>query len=211
MKNRGWIALSIAFLVLALAACGKGSEEVSAMEEEQMPDVTASDLLVDSLEYLLDEEEGNIEEDDLPLAKAEDPDEEEEQPQVEVMIYYGNGASEELNTEVSAMEQISAENLIDALVRHNIVSLGTKVNSFEEKETDGEKTLYLDLSKTFQEYLKTMTQKGENIILSSVTATFLEAYDADKIMITIDGEVLKTEHATYEEPFHCAPGELLNE
>lgn len=210
MKNRSWIAFSIALLVLALAACGNRAEEVSAMEDEQMPDVSASDLLVDSLEYLLDEEDGVIEEEDQPFVEAEKPDE-EEQPQVEVMIYYGNGASEELNTEVSIMEQISAENLIDALVRHNIVSLGTKVHSFEEKEVDGEKTLYLDLSKTFQEYLKTMTQKGENIILSSVTATFLEAYDADKIVITIDGEVLRTEHATYEEPFHCAPGELLNE
>lgn len=210
MKNKSWIALSIAVLVLVLAACGNRAEEVTAMEDEQLPDVSASDLLVDSLEYLLDEEEGLLDEGDGQLTETVDSDEEEEKPQVEVMIYYGNGASDELNTEVSSMEQISAENLIDALVRHNIVSLGTKVHSFEEKDVDGEKTLYLDLSKSFQEYLKTMTQKGENIILSSVTTTFLEAYDADQIVITINGEVLKTEHATYTEPLHCAPGELLD-
>ncbi|MCM1039892.1 MAG: GerMN domain-containing protein [Roseburia sp.] len=209
MKNRSWLVLFPLVIVLSLVSCGSRAEEASAMEE--VPDVSASDLLVDSLEYLLDEEDGLVKEEDIQLIEVEEIPEEEEKPQVEVMIYYGNGASDELNAEVSTMEQVSAENLVDALVRHNIVSLGTKVLSFEEKEADGEKILYLDLSKTFREYLKTMTQKGENIILSSVTATFLEAYGADKIVITIDGEVLETEHATYAEPFSCAPGELLAE
>ncbi len=208
MKDRKWMALPLAVLILVLAACGNRAEEVTAMEDEQVPDVSAGDLLVDSLEYLLDEEGTEKEEQSV---STEEPDEEEEQSQIEVTIYYGNGASDELNTEISTMEQISAENLIDALVRHNIVSLGTKVYSFEEKDVDGEKTLYLDLSKTFREYLKTMTQEGENIIMSSVTGTFLAAYDAEKIMITVDGNVLKTDHATYEEPLHCTPGRLLNE
>lgn len=218
MKNKRRIAFPIIVLILALAACGNRAEEVAAMEEDQLPEVSAGDLLVDSLEYLLDEEvsldetflnETPSEED--AAAPGEETPEEEEESKVEVTIYYGNGASDELKAEVSTMEQVSAENLIDALIRHNIVSLGTKVHSFEEKDEDGEKTLYLDLSKTFREYLKTMTREGENIIMSSVTTTFLEAYGADKIMITIDGDVLKTEHATYSEPLYCAPGELLNE
>ena len=227
MKNKRWIAFPIIVLILALAACGNGAEEVEAMEEEQIPEISASDLLVDSLEYLLDEDsalseaesfeeepeeetdskEMPIEENELVL-QEETPDE-EEIPQVEVTIYYGNGASNELKAEISTMEQVSAENLIDALIRQNIVSLGTKVHSFEEKDENGEKMLYLDLSKTFREYLKTMTQEGENIIMSSVTTTFLEAYGADKIVITIDGDVLETEYGTYSEPLHCAPGELL--
>ena len=85
----------------------------------------------------------------------------------EVTIYYGNGASSELNTEVTEIEQLTAENLIAVLAKHNIVSLDTKVNAFEEQETDGEKMIYLDLSKAFREYLKTMTQEGESIIIAS--------------------------------------------
>ena len=49
-----------------------------------------------------------------------------------------------------------------------------------------------------------MTQEGEKIILSSVAATFLEAYDAEEIIITVDGKALETEHASYEEPIRLS-------
>ena len=134
----------------------------------------------------------------------------EEAVQTDVMIYYGNGASDSLDMEISTMEQVTADNLIDALAKHNIVSIGTKVNSFDEEENNGVKTLHLDLSKTFHEYLKTMTEEGENIIMCSVTATFLEAYDADEIAITVDGDVLQTDHATYEEPLRFKSEQLTS-
>ncbi len=92
MKDRKWMALPLAVLILVLAACGNRAEEVTAMEDEQVPDVSAGDLLVDSLEYLLDEEGTEKEEQSV---STEEPDEEEEQSQIEVTIYYGNGASDE--------------------------------------------------------------------------------------------------------------------
>jgi len=129
---------------------------------------------------------------------------EETAEQKEVTIYYGNGASNMLSAEKTAMEQVTAEKLIDALLKHNIVSLGTKVNFFEEKEADGIKMLELDLSRTFRDYLKTMTQEGEKIIISSIAATFLEAYGADEIVITVDGKALETENSSYEEPIRLS-------
>lgn len=137
-------------------------------------------------------------------------EETEEAVQTDVKIYYGNGASDELNREEITVEQLTADNLIDALAKHNIVSIGTKVNSFDEEENNGVKTLHLDLSKTFHEYLKTMTQEGENIIMCSVAATFLEAYNADEITITVEGDVLQTDHAVYEEPLHFKTEELTS-
>ena len=135
-------------------------------------------------------------------------EETEEAVQTDVMIYYGNGASDNLDMEMVAVEQVTADNLIDALAKHNIVSIGTKVNSFDEEENNGVKTLHLDLSKTFHEYLKTMTEEGENIIMCSVAATFLEAYDADEIAITVEGDVLQTDHAIYEEPLRFKAEQL---
>ncbi|MDE5597716.1 MAG: GerMN domain-containing protein [Lachnospiraceae bacterium] len=135
-------------------------------------------------------------------------EETEEAVQTDVMIYYGNGASDNLDMEISTMEQVTADNLIDALAKHNIVSIGTKVNSFDEEDNNGVKTLHLDLSKTFHEYLKTMTEEGENIIMCSVAATFLKAYDADEIAITVEGDVLQTDHATYEEPLRFKAEQL---
>ncbi len=69
---------------------------------------------------------------------------------------------------------------------------------------DGVKKLHLDLSKTFREYLKTMSQEGEKVIMSSVAATFLEAYGAEEIVITVEGKVLETEHMSYEEPIRLS-------
>lgn len=204
MKNRKLMAVMFIIIVLALAACGNEAEDITVMEEAGS-ETSANDLLVNSLEYLLNEEgitsgeEGQASDEEKGQAEKE-----EMTAQMEVTIYYGNGASNMLSSEMAAMEQVTAENLIDALMKHNIVSLGTKVNSFEEEEEDGMKKLRLDLSKTFREYLKTMTSEGEKIIMSSVAATFLEAYEAEEIVITVEGKVLETEHTTYEEPIRLS-------
>lgn len=199
-KNKKLVTLMPLVILCTLAACGNTSQEVSAVDDGMMADApTNEEILIDSLEYLL-QEDGELLDTQQPDTVNQKEEEKEELPQTDVMIYYGNGASDELNTEISTMEQVTADNLIDALLKHNIVSLGTKVNSFEEEEKDGIKTLHLDLSKTFHEYLKTMTKEGENIIMCSVAATFLEAYDADEIAITVEGKTLTTDHATYEEP-----------
>lgn len=209
-KNKKFAVLLCLIIVLALAACGNSAEEAAAMKDEAAEEKSANELLIDSLEYLLQEERTESDEEPSETAQGQQPESEDEAMQTEVLIYYGNGASDELTTEVSMMEQVTAENLIEALLKHNIVSLGTKVNSFEERENNGVKTLYLDLSKTFHEYLKTMTKEGENIIIYSVAATFLKAYDADEIVITVNGAVLKTDYATYEEPLNYAPEQLTS-
>lgn len=202
MKNRKLMAVVFILIVLALAACGNAAEEVTATDNNPASEVSTNDSLVDSLGFLLSDDGISAEEEGQ--ASEEEEQTEETKEQKEVTIYYGNGASDMLSSEKAAMEQVTAEKLIEALLKHNIVSLGTKVNSFEEEETDGVKTLKLDLSKTFRDYLKTMTREGEKIIISSVAATFLEAYGAEEIVITVDGKALETEHASYEEPIRLS-------
>lgn len=226
MKRKGFLTIFALLIILMLVACSNTTQNVTVGEEEEM---SSGEILASSLDYLLSGEvtlnrgeEQGLEEDskdtegtdnvNAVMNGEEDTDnvtDGGEAQKIEVTIYYGNGASQELNTEITKMDELSAENLIDALGRHNIVSLGTKVNSFVEQDIDGVKTLSLDLSKTFREYLRTMAKEGENVILSSVAATFLEAYDADSIMITVDGDVIETEHAVYEEPIRFTAEQLL--
>lgn len=203
MNKKKFTAFMAVLALSALAACGRTKETANMDETEGYE--ASSDLLINTLEYLLNDgketaADEEVTDEDMDISQ----DEEETSDQIEVTIYYGNGASEKLNTEVSAMDELTAENLISELTRHNIVPLGTKVNSFEEAEGNRGKALRLDLDKAFREYLKTMTSESEGIILASITVTFLEAYDAESIAITVDGNVLETNHAVYEEPFRIA-------
>lgn len=209
--NKKKLAALISVLVVAtLAACGM-NQEITNVDEGYSE--SSAELLVGTLEYLLNEDktDRDTDADDTGIFQIKDDEtkqseQEEDINKVDVVIYYGNGASDKLNTEVSAMEQLTPENLISVLAGHNIVPIGTKVNVFyAEKEGDkAAYTLQLDLDKAFREYLKTMNNESEKIILASISATFLEAYDAESIMITVDGKVLETNHAVYEEPFSNA-------
>lgn len=210
MKNIKLAALMAAFAILALVACGNTEEEAADTDSVEVSDTFSTDLLVGTLEYLLNEKD-EAAEDIIPQQLSSDTadnnekgaalvDEEEAGNKIEVTIYYGNGASDKLSEDIKLMEEVTAENLINELAGHNIVSLGTKVNLFEEETEDGTKALHLDLDKAFREYLRTMNKESENIIMASLTATFLEAYDAESIMITVDGSVLETNNATYEKP-----------
>ncbi len=211
--NKKKLAALISVLVIStLAACGR-NQEVTNVDESEGYSESSAELLVGTLEYLLNEDktDSDTDADDTGIFQIKDDEtkqaeQEEDINKIDVVIYYGNGASDKLNTEVSAMEQLTPENLISALAGHNIVPIGTKVNVFYAEKESGKTawTLQLDLDKAFREYLKTMNDESEKIILASISATFLEAYDAESIMITVDGKVLETNHAVYEEPFSNA-------
>lgn len=210
--NKKKLAALISVLVMAtLAACGM-NQEITNVDESEGYIESSAELLVGTLEYLLNEDKADrdTDADDTGIFQIKDDEtkqseQEEDINEVDVVIYYGNGASDKLNTEVSAMEQLTPENLISALAGHNIVPIGTKVNVFyAEKEAGKAMALQLDLDKAFREYLKTMNNESEKIILASISATFLEAYDAESILITVDGKTLETNHAVYEEPFSNA-------
>ncbi|MBQ6807048.1 MAG: GerMN domain-containing protein [Lachnospiraceae bacterium] len=208
MKKKKKMVLMVVIAMLALAACGNATGETATSETVTVPETSSGEFLVDSLKYLLVEEEIATEE--QTVAEGQITSEEQiSTEKMQTVIYYGNGASFELNTEVTSLEQLTAENLVAALAKRNIVSLDTKVNSFEEEENNGNKVLYLDLSKSFREYLETMTQEGECIIIASLTDTFLEAYDADSMVLMIDGSVLETAHASYEEPLEFYETKLV--
>lgn len=206
MKNGKKAALAAGIAVVFLAACGSKADETVASGEMVVPEMSSEDLLVSSLEYLLlddteeqqesqnqddEQESGNIINEEAE--KTEDPKQEPDEEQGEkAVIYYGNGGSSSLKEETVVLQEKTADELISALAKHNIVSLDTKVLSFEEKEEDGVKVLYLDLSKSAGEYLRTMSKEAESIIIASITNTFIENYDAEAVYLMIEGEALAT-------------------
>lgn len=230
MKSGKKAALVAAAAGILLVACGSRVSETASSGEMVVPEMSSEDLLVSSLEYLLlDEEEAGKEPEEQteegvkeqePVMPEEDgnsaePERQEaEQDEVmaaEAVIYYGNGASYELNRETAKIEDKSPEELVAALAKHNILSLDTKVLSFKEEEQDTKKILYLDLSKAAGEYLRTMSKEAECIIIASLVNTFLENYEADGIYLLVEGKALTTSQTEYTEAVgHCTPDELMD-
>lgn len=232
MKIRKKAVILIGIAAVSLAACGIRSDRSVSSGEIVVPEVSSEDLLVSSLEYLLldDAEDGTGSdeqqetEDEKANQEAQNPAEgteevpEEQTAQEEdneikgelAIIYYGDGGSLALKDETVGVEELTPEALIDALAKHNIVSLDTKVLLFEQKQEEGRTVLCLDLSKAFGEYLRTMSKEAECIIISAVVDTLLENYTGDSVYITVEGEMLGTSHYEYAESIEkCAPAELL--
>ena len=205
MKKVGRAAAVAAVMAVLLSACGTLAGGRVDSGEIVVPEMSSEDLLVSSLELLLEEEEVPKEARDLTEAEQElhqgaeeqveeqveeeaDKDEQERVPaENEAVIFYGNAGSYDLNREIVPIGEKTAEEL-----------------------EDGEQILHLDLSKAAGEYLKTMSREAECIILASVVNTFLENYEADGVFIAVNGKPLTTKNAEYPYALkRCTPEELL--
>ena len=221
MKKRNMAALAL-LAVMLLTACGRAADTVVTKEEIVVPEMSSDELLVNSLEYLLEEEpeeetgeEAQAQEEgtqtDKTVEESDRIQEESEEQEKATVICYGRDMDSGLTEEVITAEQITPDVLLNALARHNIVRLlDTKALSMEVREEDGRKLMYLDISGSFREYLMTMSMEAECIIISSIVNTFLSNYDADAVYITVEGETLVTSHASYTEALaDYTPGEMM--
>lgn len=210
MKKRNGAAFLLIAAVL-LTACGAAKETVTT-KEIVAPELSSKDILVNSLEYLLEEPEGEQAQALEEERSAETAEQEEIEPKMEAVICYGRDWGSDLTRETIQVSEITPEVLLSALARHNIVPLfDTRALSMEEKEQDGKKVLYLDLSEAFGEYVQTMSEEAECIIVASVVNTFLANYDVDAVYLTVEGKTLESTNAVYSESlFTCTPVELQN-
>ena len=205
MKKKNMAAF-VLLAVMLLTACGRAADATVTTEEIVVPEMSSKDMLVNSLEYLLEEETGEEtgeEERKTEVTEQETEDDnrtEDENDAQTAVICYGKDMESGLMQEEIRAEEITPDILLNALARHNIVPLlDTKALSMEEREADGRRLLYLDLSGSFREYLRTMSKEAECIIISSIVNTFATNYDADAVYITVEGETLVTSHAEYIE------------
>lgn len=209
MKKRNMAALAL-LAVMLLTACGRVSDVTVTTKEIVVPEMSSKDILVNSLEYLLEEEpeEETIKEregeeaaqDKEPETAADNGTVEMDNAREKAVICYGKNVDSDLMQEEITAEEITPDVLLNALAKHNIVPLlNTKALSMVEREEEGKKLLYLDISGSFREYLLTMSTEAECIIISSIVNTFLANYDADAVYITVEGETLVTSSASYAE------------
>lgn len=200
MKNKKWIALVMLLGVVIFAACNNSGERGVELSDDE----AAYIMQKDSPDRYVKAEEA-----DTADFEAEQKAEHEIIMQ-QMVIYYSNGQADGLEAETVEAEDITPEFIVGHLAKHNIVSIGTKINRFDAVMEEGKYVLNLDLSKAFGEYIRTMSSSGEAVIMAAVTNTFLEAYGADAIRLTVEGQTLETGHRVYDELLTIQDAALSN-
>ena len=111
-------------------------------------------------------------------------------------LYCGDENAEHFLSEEVRVVQISEAVVMEHLIASGVLPEGAAANSLT---TDGTQ-LHLDLHDAFRKYLLTMGTAGEHILIGSVVNTFLSAYKAECVMLTVDGEILESGHVVYDFP-----------
>lgn len=111
-------------------------------------------------------------------------------------LYYGDVNAEHFLSKTVEVTQITETAVLEQLILAGILPEGTAINLFAAAGSQ----LNIDFNDAFLAHLNTMGTSGERILVGSVVNTFLSAYDAQSVMITVDGEIVESGHVIYDFP-----------
>lgn len=124
-----------------------------------------------------------------------------EPEKVTLTVYAPDDMAEGFVTSQAEVEAVTEDAIVEQLMLAQVLSEGTQVNALEmDAGTPGQRTLHVDFNAAFRDRILPMGTAGEYGVLGSVVNTFLTAYDAQSMVITVEGEPLETGHAVYDTP-----------
>lgn len=201
MKGKRFATVGVLVMAMALSACGSKEEDrkepVSAGEATVAPVETAAPVETETPSQEPQAEETNepvVEETATVAPKENEPAKEEEG----ITIYYGDENAEYILSTQIPKQEITPELLVSELAKRDILTPDVTVNSFKETEKGGVKTLSIDFGEKFRGILFAQGSAGEYIMMGSIVDTFLKAYGAESMTITVEGEILESGHCIYE-------------
>lgn len=111
-------------------------------------------------------------------------------------LYLPDDNAEKLETAVVTVPEISEATILEQLKAAEVLNGDVKINSFSKEAG----ALTIDFNAAFGQLVGSMGTAGETMILGSVVNTFLTAFDAETVSITVDGSILETGHNIYDMP-----------
>ena len=119
-----------------------------------------------------------------------------EAPSEALLVYYGDDNAEKILCKEVFVYQIDEPTLIAQLIEVGVLRKGVAVNSIEQNGA----ALTVDFNQDFADLVCSMGTSGEYIIVGSTVNTFLKAYDASSLLLTVNGEILESGHVIYDFP-----------
>ena len=188
MKKRIAV-LTILTAALLLTACKAEETPVSGDTKDTASQVVSKEA----------DEQTSLDGQEEPQAVPGDKSAEEETAGTRILnIYYSNEMADGLKMTTVEADRVTPELLLSSLTQYNIVTKDTKVRSARTEKIGDETVVFLDLSKEFGNYVSTIGTSGEYVIIGALTNTFLDAYEGDKLRLTVEGNFLESGHALYD-------------
>lgn len=196
-------------LVMAMLTVGCGSKEEENTKTTDAPVATeevSQSAAVETEEPQTTEDVPVEDEEKTDSASEEErasnsSDNATEEEESGIRIYYADSQAEHVVSDNIGEEEVSPELLLGELAKHNVISKKIKINSLNQKKSENNgNSLSVDFSQEFQDELFMQGTAGEFLMLGSVVNTFLKAYDAESMTITVNGNPLESGHCIYEKP-----------
>ena len=111
-------------------------------------------------------------------------------------IYVPNDNADGFDVETVSTEEISAETVLIELKNRNVLPDAVSMNSFAIDSG----LITMDLNQVFADTVCSMGTSGELMIVGSVVNTFLDAFQAEYVYFTVNGQMLESGHTVYDSP-----------
>lgn len=125
-----------------------------------------------------------------------DPGTTPEIPDVTYQLYLPNANADGFDAMTIRATEITADLILAELQYNGVLPDTVVINSFESKLTQ----LNIDFNRAFADLVCSMGTAGEMMIIGSVVNTFLSAFQAESVYITVDLEILESGHVIYDTP-----------
>ena len=191
MKKR-IIIFILTGIILTMSACSNSTSTNSSQADNQKIEQQENDKNnVDQKEENKEEQSGeNSDEKSENTVSNEDKS-------VEINAYVSNDDATAFVAESVKIDELTPENIVNALVQKSVLSSDVRVLKCEEQTVDGVKSLDVDFNEAFGAYVCSKGTTGEYYTIGSIVNTFLDAYGSEKVKITVEGNTLETGHAEY--------------
>ena len=117
--------------------------------------------------------------------------------EVTISVFYSNDDATAFTVDMVKIKELTPENVLNALADKGVIDKGIKINKFEVSEVDGMQSIDIDFDQKFKEYIMSCGSTQEYYVVGGICNTFIKAYRADRIKITVDGNCLETGHNDY--------------
>lgn len=111
-------------------------------------------------------------------------------------IYIPDDNAESFLTIPAVIETLDADMILEMLIENSILNEDIQLNSAELLDSQ----LNLDFNQAFLDQLLTYGTAGERMMVGCVVNTYLSAYDAETVYITVNGAIMESGHVIYDFP-----------